>query len=110
MRKLMSLVLVIIMLVSVLPLAAFADDDVEAYAGTTRCGACGSYNTRAYVKCVPGKAYPSGQCDNTNNPMVHNHRVDSFYDVFECIACGDMDDNNFLYTKIYCVERGRYIN
>lgn len=110
MKRVLSFVLVLVMMLSVLPLAAFAEDDVEAYAGTTRCSACGSYNTRAYVECRKGESYPSGQCDNTNNPMIHYHRVDGFYNVFECIACGDKDDNNFLYTKTYCLTRGRYIN
>ena len=45
MRKLMSLVLVIIMLVSVLPFAAFADGGAEPRAYTTVCPSCGQSAT-----------------------------------------------------------------
>ena len=109
MKRKLSFLLALVIITSVLTFSVFADDGVEPCAEVTRCSACNSTNTTITYPVEYGNFEAAGQCDNANSPMVHTHRVDVFYKQVTCKSCGEVVRNK-LYTKTYCVTRGRYIN
>lgn len=107
MRKLMSLVLVIIMLVSVLPFAAFADGGAEPRAYTTVCPSCGQSATVSTSEVREPRT--SASCTNDNNPMMHNHvKIKTTYRVF-CSHCG-YDNSDDVVIRYYCYTKSKYIS
>ena len=107
MKRVLSFVLVLVMMLSALPFAAFADDGVEPCAEAVRCSACGSYNTTISYP-VHTTTLASSPCDNTQNPMVHHHTTKKYCKAVTCHSCGEYAETELRKT-VYCETRGKYI-
>lgn len=106
MKRIMSFMLVLVIMLSILPLAAFADDSVEPRAYTTPCPSCGrSATVSTTEKRDPVTASP---CNGSNNPAVHHHeKITTTYKT-SCPYCGYNDTD--VVVRYYCITTGRYIS
>ena len=98
MRKVMSLVLALIMVVSVFPFAAFADDGVESYVIVTRCDSCGGNVPKIPV------SYINEKYKELYDPFIswHEHHYYGDFDVYTCGNCGKKFIHLIQHRGIHC--------
>lgn len=107
MRKVMSLVLAVVLLVSVLPFAAFADDGVEPRAYTTPCPSCGRSATVSTEE-DHSKPIVASPCNGEKYPAVHSHKIIIYTHTTHCSYCGYNDP--YDVTRYYCITTGSFIS
>lgn len=106
MKKVLSLMMVLAIVLSMLSLSVFATaSNVEPYANAAVCGDCGG-NLKLTTKTETGNAREDASCDGAF-PLVHYHRVDKVTIKSSCASCG-FNNSETLY-RLYCETIGKYI-
>lgn len=108
MKRILSFILVLVIMLSMLPFAVFADDGIDPCAAATPCSECGSTNTSLVAKTTQGSNYQTSGCPLGQPPMVHTHRDHTTVTTFTCYNCG----NTYPKTKVhtYCLSNSVFIN